>query len=346
MIRIKRALLAKADDSREGQIRALKNMLQTAIELEHSTIPPYLYALYSIKTGTNLEVARLIRSIVLQEMLHMAIDCNVLNAIGGSPKIDDPQFIPHYPGPLPGTVDEGLIVPLAPLSKQLISDVFMSIEEPENPIDQSQAPGSDSLTIGEFYQHIQEKIIALSKEGNLFTGNPKKQLLTGFPELQNQGITDAQSAVDALELIVKQGEGTTTSPLDPEHELAHFYKYAEIYHGRKLIANPEPRFAKDKAWVYKGHRIEFDPSGVQPVIANPNPDTYKDHPRLLSLNLAFNAAYSDLLRKLHQVFNGRPDWLGPALLSMQNLKDQAQLMMSLEIVPGQTAGPTFEYISA
>jgi hypothetical protein len=343
MIHVKRALLAVADESREGRIRALRNKLQTAIELEHSTIPPYLYALYSIKTGANLEVARLIRSVVIQEMLHMAIDCNVLNAIGGSPKIDDPGFIPKYPGPLPGTVDEGLIVPLAPLSKQLIQDVFMSIEEPEHGIDHEEAP-PDSLTIGEFYQHIQEEILTLSKDGNLFTGNPSKQLLTGFPELQNQGITDAKSAVDALELIVEQGEGTTRSPLDPEHDLAHYYKYSEIYHGRKLIRNPEPQPENRDSWVYKGHRIEFDPSGVQPVIVNPNPKAYRHNPRLANLNLAFNAAYSDLLRKLHQVFNGQPDWLGPALLTMQNLKDQAQVMMSLEIVPGQTAGPTFEYI--
>ena len=32
----------------------LKQQLQTALELEHSTIPPYLCALYSIKPNTNL----------------------------------------------------------------------------------------------------------------------------------------------------------------------------------------------------------------------------------------------------------------------------------------------------
>jgi hypothetical protein len=53
-----------------------------------------------------------------------------------------------------------------------------------------------------------------------------------------------------------------------------------------------------------------------------------------------------MLRKLHNVFNGQPDNLALALLSMQSLREQAQLLMTQEVVPGQTAGPTFDYIPA
>ena len=67
--------------------------LQTAIELEHSTIPVYLTALYSIKPNANREVAALIRSVVIEEMLHMALACNILISIGGSPSIGQPGFI-------------------------------------------------------------------------------------------------------------------------------------------------------------------------------------------------------------------------------------------------------------
>src|SRR5262245_27089402 len=98
MIHVKRELLTPAEDSPNAKLRALKRALQTAIELEHSTIPPYLYATYSIKPNTNREIVKLLGSIVQEEMLHLAIDCNILNAIGGSPKIDDPAFIPRYPG--------------------------------------------------------------------------------------------------------------------------------------------------------------------------------------------------------------------------------------------------------
>lgn len=344
MIRLKRALIDCQDSSFDNRLKLLKHNLQTAIELEHATIPPYLYALYSIKTGQNLEIAYLIKSIVKQEMLHMSLDCNVLNAIGGHPKIDYPRFIPHYPGHLPGSVENSLIVPLAALSKQLLLDVFMVIEEPVHTVDGTDPP-PDGITIGEFYQHIKAEISALSAHQNIFTGNPEKQLVTGFPELQTMAVTDETSALAAIDMIVTQGEGSDTSPLDPEQELAHYYKYAEIYHGRKLIPNPDPAPGQP-AWVFEGHRIVFDPAGVYPVISNPHDKNYKDNPRIADLNLTFNRTYSDMLRKLHDVFNGEPDKLALALLSMQALREEAQLLMTQEVVPGQTAGPTFDYIPA
>ncbi len=42
MIRLKRALIECHDNSVENRLRLIKHGLQTAIELEHSTIPPYL----------------------------------------------------------------------------------------------------------------------------------------------------------------------------------------------------------------------------------------------------------------------------------------------------------------
>lgn len=128
MITLRRELVQNLDDP-----QALREALQTAVELEHATIPTYLYALYSIEPGTNAEIASLLLSIVIEEMMHMALACNILNAIGGSPEIDKPGFIPTYPGHLPGAVEESLIVPLAPLSQDLVLKVFMVIEEPELP---------------------------------------------------------------------------------------------------------------------------------------------------------------------------------------------------------------------
>ena len=76
-------------------VASLKRHLPTAIELEHSTIPPYLCALYSIKDGDNQESAQIIKSVVIEEMLHMILAANVLkNAIGGARRINHPRFIP------------------------------------------------------------------------------------------------------------------------------------------------------------------------------------------------------------------------------------------------------------
>ena len=64
----------------------LQSWLQRAVEMEHATIPVYLSAMYSIKQSAkekNSYVSNLISSIVVQEMQHMCLAANVLNAIGG-----------------------------------------------------------------------------------------------------------------------------------------------------------------------------------------------------------------------------------------------------------------------
>src|SRR5947208_7015907 len=115
-------------------LASLRSALQLAIELEHSTIPPYLCALFSIMPGRNREVASIIRSVVIQEMLHMALACNLLNAVGGEPLIDHASFVPKYPGHLPAGLRPELTVGLRRCSKEQIAEVFMSIEEPEEVI--------------------------------------------------------------------------------------------------------------------------------------------------------------------------------------------------------------------
>lgn len=92
--------------------QAVRDALQNAVKLEHATIPLYLYGLYSLAQGKNAAIAEIIESVVVEEMLHMTLASNVLNAVGGSPQIDHPGFIPPYPGPLPGGVESDLIVSL------------------------------------------------------------------------------------------------------------------------------------------------------------------------------------------------------------------------------------------
>jgi hypothetical protein len=57
----------------------LRQLLQQAIEVEHSTIPLYLTALYSIVDSGSF-AAQAVRGVVIEEMLHMTAAANVLNA--------------------------------------------------------------------------------------------------------------------------------------------------------------------------------------------------------------------------------------------------------------------------
>jgi hypothetical protein len=56
-----------------SSIESLHTHLQWAIQVESTTIPPYLCALYSIKDGHNQEATEILRSIFLEEMLHMTL---------------------------------------------------------------------------------------------------------------------------------------------------------------------------------------------------------------------------------------------------------------------------------
>ena len=322
----------------------LRGALQTAIKLEHATIPTYLYALYSIKPGRNAEIAQLIRSVVIEEMSHMALASNILNAIGGSPQIDAATLLPQYPGSLPGSVESGLVVPLEPLSLDLVANVFMVIEEPEKPLEFEAAAAMPRLTIGEFYAEIMRQIEQFGDTA--FTGDPTRQVTHGFSSSDLIEVTSVETAHAAIELIVEQGEGTTTSPLDTEGELAHYYRFAEIHHGRKLVPvlNPPPDAEPDERFTYTGEPIPFDAEGVAPVITNPKADRYPAGSPARQACDTFNYTYTSLLRTLHRTFNGRPDDLPPAIGLMEALRLQAiDMMMEATLGDGTTAGPSFEY---
>jgi len=148
---IKQLLAALPD---EKDIDWLRRSLQLALEVELSTLPPYLCGLWSIKDKSH-PVRKLIRSIVLQEMLHMGLACNMLTAIGGTPQIVDGFKAIAYPGPLPGGVHPELTVFLASLSKLYIQLVYMVIEYPEGgPI--KFAVAETYPTIGKFYDAVLE----------------------------------------------------------------------------------------------------------------------------------------------------------------------------------------------
>ena len=103
-------------------IEVLRGDLQFAIELEHATIPPYLTALYSILEGTNDAIRGILRSVVLQEMLHMAMAGNILAAIGGKPDLTKPDFLPVYPTDLPFDIG-GLLHLVAPAAKIIVVEL-------------------------------------------------------------------------------------------------------------------------------------------------------------------------------------------------------------------------------
>ena len=174
MIRIRPDVSALLEARDNGSVTAA---LQVALELEFATIPPYLYAMWSLGTSSaNSAAARIIKSVVGEEMRHLATVANIINALGGTPVFDSPDHIPHYPGPLPGSVENDLTVGLAPFSIDLVQDTFMVIEQPEHPLEfpALAAAADQPVTIGQFYRAILDTITDLGDQA--FSGPPGRQV--------------------------------------------------------------------------------------------------------------------------------------------------------------------------
>lgn len=305
----------------------LKDSLQAAISLELSTLPPYLCAMWSIKDQSGT-VYDLIHSVAVAEMLHMGLACNMLTTIGGTPLIN--SSIPTYPGPLPGGVRPKLTIYLAGLSKDYLKDVFMEIEYPESgPI--ALAMGQIYPTIGAFYDAILE---AFKKLQPTMTGD--KQLaatMNGNKLFAIKTVADAEKAINEIK---QQGEGTSQSPQAPDFggELAHYYKYAEIWHGNRLIQ-------KDDQWQYVGDPIPFpDVYPMSPIPMGGYPSPSIDVQNGLK---EFNDEYKQVLDNLQSAWAaGGQSSLGNAISAMYGLQSLANILMQINLPDGSGVyGPDF-----
>lgn len=321
-------------------VQSVCESLQSAIELEHSTIPLYLYALYSINADMAPEIADIIQSIAIEEMLHMTLASNLLNALGGTPQINTPDFIPNYPGPLPGGVESDLTANLAPFSMTQL-ETFLNIEEPEHPIEyNSLALGEANLTIGMFYTAIAQAIQQLGDSA--FCNPPRNQV---GPDLMHEAVVvyNVETALQAINTIIEQGEGTSTSPLDGEgDELAHYYRFMQIKKGHLLVADP----SAPGGYSYTGAPLPFDPASVYAAPTNPAlPPGYPAGSAQAFANDNFNYTYTSLLASLHELFNGdvSQTQMNDAIGLMMSLKGQAKAMMAGIPNPAVITGPSFEY---
>lgn len=331
-------------DPEQRDINWLKRALQSALELEFFTIPPYLTAFWSVKNHRD-PVAVAIREVLVEEMLHMSLVCNMLKSIGGQPRLCHRDIVPRYPSPMPGGVKPLLTVSLEGLSKQALG-VFMKIEEPETDIAHIEMvrTARSYARIGEFYDEIKLVFDELdpdfSRGGQIEAYFGESQLPNGKYVPKNIGsLADVEAAIN---LIKDQGEGTSESISDAETgELAHYYRFKEIAVGRKLV-----RTANDR-WVHQGPEVhlpecwpvaEVPPGGYQ---RNQVPaDTWEKM-------ISFDIAYTKMLKQLEVAWaTGSHTALNCAIASM--MADLPRLAIQIMQVPikGQpfNYGPCFRFV--
>lgn len=281
----------------------------------------------------------------------MTLAANTLIAVGGNPSINGPDFPPRYPGPLPMCVEEGLIASLKSLSAEQALNVFMAIEHPDTPAKlpgEAQCPAireqidTEGPTIGDFYDAIIEKIRELGdglfadpraeQQVDLSYWYPHEPPLTGVDGAPGSKVVDVHTAVQALELIVDQGEGgPDDDPIDPygnvKGELAHYFRFGEIVFGRRLVKDP----ADPSGWSYTGGKVPVDESEIRKVLPNAALSDYPEGSEPYLPALEFHQTYRRLLNALHQTFNGAPDTLNRSIAVMYELRLAAEKVMRIPL---------------
>lgn len=349
----------------------LRACLLTALQLELSTIPPYLCALYTIKDGSSQQAAALVRSVAVEEMLHMVLVANILNAITdpktikeGELLFDVKNIIPNYPTPLPGNIvpkmppgKPAFTVNLRKFSREAI-DGFCTIERPSDP-DESLTNPTAFDGIGQFYQairwglkHMNEKAIREGNKNGIFTGDPKRQVTpehyygSGGKILKVENYEDAESAIEE---IVGQGEGIDGTIAANEVmfgegiEYAHYFKFQEIACGRMYSAN-DTNFQMPVKSIPTGKHFDVSWSSVFNMKENPKMKDYENNPPLLEKAKGFNRTYVQLLNNINRAVSGNPELLIEGITVMYDLKYKALELLNIPLGNGECAGPTFEYV--
>ena len=215
----------------------LHHHLQHALNLELWTVPLYLTALYSIKDLKKLKhseyphAAKLILSVVVQEMLHMELVCNLSNALGYSPTFPHPNYdeqkgIPFiHPNKdyLPADLNGYTVKPQA-LNEQSLR-LFCAIELPHPKREIVWEKERSYKSIADLYEALKVGISTLWNEYYVGDEHNTKQK-NCFNEYYNthgknhgfsQHVHSPGTACRAIDAIIEQGEGA-----DSKHVHADF----------------------------------------------------------------------------------------------------------------------------
>jgi hypothetical protein len=292
-----------------------------------------------------------VSSVLVEEMLHMTLAANLLNAVGGQPRLDTPRMLAPYPRCMPHG-DQSFEVSLLRFCPEALEQ-FLRIEQPTAT---GALPESDDYeTIGQFYDAVRQGLRDLCAhlgEANVFCGASGRQVTDALRYSGGRRIIavhDLSTALAALDEIVEQGEGTAHVQVwDGDHEMfhpereevAHFYRFQELKLGRCYRRGDTPLSGPT------GDLIAIDWDGVRPMQSNPRTANHAPGSAIRTAQEKFNRSYCALLQRLEQAFNGSPEMLAAAIGAMYGLKAQAEALMQMPTEDGlATAGPTFEYVA-
>jgi hypothetical protein len=294
-------------------------LLTEAAEIEHGVMCCYLFAAFSLKTSTDEGVtdaqlrkirkwSRLLRGVAVEEMLHLGAVCNLLTAIGGAPHLRRPNF------PIRMDRRGGFHLRLAPFSLETIEQ-FIAIEEPDElvghdgkverglPVEVRPrlsdifASEREYHTQGRLYRGIEDGFVYLAQkysEKGLFISGPEAQTaaplhFASLPQLTP--VSDLASALEAINVIVVQGEGASRDTPD-----SHYNKFKTIWQEYKDMLAEAPGFQPARP-------VLVNPYALPPSDQTDTSDlNFLDDPDTAELSNLSDACYELMVQILGRLF--------------------------------------------
>jgi Ferritin-like len=337
---------------------SLRATAQLAIEVEFTTVPPYLSALYSL-TDASSDAYQALRSVVIEEMFHMNQAANLAIGLGGAPRFTGPA-VPTYPTYLPSARKTATpYIGLFRATPAVFEFVFMAIETPAPYTAPSE--GRNYQTIAQLYRALQDGIeFCVKKYGasEVFKPLPgarqRSDIYIGKFGGRAVEVRDLDSAKFAILQIVQQGEGAVdpTRTLVPEQPFGAYQHYGMRLDGTygPILGTPFElsHYFKFKNIVEKGIIGDTHPTASNPRMAD------FTNPKARELARLFNAYYSVTLRSLEKAFEVTRDnhdlYFEVTLPLMHaHLPRIARSLMTTPLttdgdpVVGPNAAPTFEF---
>jgi hypothetical protein len=323
--------------------------LSEACELEHNLCCIYLFAAFSMKgdaqaDGIPQEAAETVRGwkdqileVARQEMAHLGIVCNLRSVVGGSAHFGRPNFPQpprHYPPEIPFTLER--------FGESSLRR-FIEFERPETArsLAASIAPKPLSYTrVGDLYRQIRAGFKAIPEDQLFLNKEGPQDQQAWSSAVVVMPVRDQNSALEALDAIIVQGEGTPQGSQDSHFgifrrilgEIGEFQKkYPDLDPARPVVENPRTRAHRDA----------------------PDAGTLITDPFSKAVAELFNVSYGIMLHILGQYYafagevqNQQNVLRRSAVMAMgQVVRTLGQLLTRLpagEEYPGKTAGAGFE----
>lgn len=349
----------------------LKEYLYVAMQLEHATIPPYLTAAYTAKIEANKPSIDAITAVAKEEMLHLTLAANLLNAIGGTPDLLRDGFVPKYPCYLPdGETD--FEVSIERFSECAV-ETFLKIERPASPKD----PKEHAAKVREHgnIKYIARRDLRADTRGTLrglipyvTTKDPEGKTIelhywsigefynairNGFNYLADAlgpkklFAGDQEKQVNPKYYFSAGGDLTRITDLDTALVAIELISvqgegYTDETHGMGDELAHYYRFEQlEKQQYYSKGDKPHHPTGttfsrkysaVYPIKTNAKVADYSSYPDIERQARLFNGRYKRFLEKLNAAFNGKSDLFANSYRDMMNyLKREMEFLIKNEL---------------